>query len=335
VSPIACVDGRLEIATSPTLTVMTHTTASSRHICSRSAQRSSHAAFVWSIACASLACAARDLDERDLGNTSPPLIVSDDPAVPRERLPVVRGDGSIDPFVEGHWVGQAENLFAPSGPGGARPAYVFPSGSTEFTLDISLADPTIPSGQIVFGSGPVPEPERGIPYPPGFSPHDAFTIGSADLQLPPQEGRVYELNESILRLAGDQGDGAGALALSYAANAAYIDWCALQQPRPTGDGRFDCLSLGDPDDSTPTCSTLDENGNDARYDCNLAALCGARNVCECTEDACFPAGGASAHIWFIRDDDALLGTFSGAGFDHGNASRLVPLGSVRFQRVNP
>jgi hypothetical protein len=287
-----------------------------------------------SIACAGLGCAARDLDERDLGNTSPPLIVSDDPAVPGERLPVVRSDGWVDSFVEGHWVGRAENLFAPSAPNGERPAYVFPSGSADFTLDISLRDPTIPSGQIVFGSAPVPEPERGVPYPPGFSPNDGFNIGSADLRLPPQEGRVYALYENILRADPDRGDGAGALALSYPANDAYREWCALQQPRPTGDGRFDCLSLGGTDGSS-TCRSVDEDGNGTRYDCNLAALCGARNVCECTEEACYPSGEAWAHIWFIRDDGDLLGTFAGAVFDHGNASRALPVGTVRFRRVNP
>jgi hypothetical protein len=326
--------GRLEIARIPTLTVMKLDTESSRNIHPAPARQRLRAAFIASIACASLACAARDLDERDLGNTSPPLVVADDPAVPGERLPVVRGDGSIDPFVEGVWVGRAENLFAPSGPAGARPAYVFPSGSADFTLDISLADPTIPGGQIVFGSGAIPQPQAGVPYPPGFGAL-AASFGSPGPFLPPQEGRAYPLNEQIMRLAEDAGDGAGALALSYPSNWAYVDWCALQSPRPTGDGRYDCLRYSDPDDEQASCSHVASDGAESRFDCDLGALCGAPNVCECTESSCQVAGGAYAHIWLVRDDDDLLGTFVGAVFDHGNSGRSLPVGTVRFQRVNP
>lgn len=307
--------------------------ASSRNTRSSAAQRW-QAALLLSIADASLACAARDLDERDLGNTSPPLIVSDDPAVPGERLPVVRSDGWVDSFVEGHWVGRAENLFAPSGPNGERPAYAFPSGSPDFTLDISLADPTIPGGQIVFGSGAIPRPAPGVPYPPGFSAHGA-SFGSPEPFLPPQEGRAYPLIEQIMRVVEDRGDGAGALALSYPSNWAYAEWCALQSPRPTGDGRYDCLRYSDPDDEQATCSILGNDGAESKFDCDLGALCGARNVCECTENACQVASAAYGHLWLIREDDDLLGTFVGAVFDHGNSGRSLPVGTVRFRRVNP
>jgi hypothetical protein len=324
---------RLEMARSPTLTVMTHFTASSRNSRPRLAQRRSLELIV-SLACTSLACAANDLDERDLGNTSPPLIISDDPATPGERLPVVRADGSVDPFIEGHWVGQAEDLFAPSGPGGARPAYAFPSGSTDFTLDISLADPRFPEGQIVFGSGAIPEPERGVAYPPGVIARQQSS--SLELLLPPQEGRAYPLLEQIMRFAADRGVNAGALALSFPSNGAYVEWCALQLPRPTGDGRYDCLRFSDPGDEQATCGlSFGEDGVVSNFDCDLGALCSAPNVCECNEDACQVAEGAYSHLWLMRDDDHLLGTFVGAVFDHGNPGRPLPVASVRFQRVDP
>jgi hypothetical protein len=322
---------RLEIARSPTLTVMNHFTASSRNGTPRLAQRRSLELFV-SLACTSLACAANDLDERDLGSTAPPLIMSNDPAAPGERLPVVQSDGWVDSFVAGHWIGRAENLFAPSGANGERPAYAFPSGSTDFTLDISLADPTSPEGTIVFGSGAIPVPERGVPYPPGVI---ARQLSSLELFLPPQEGRAYPVLEQIMRFAADSGVSAGALALSYPSNGAYVEWCARQLPRPTGDGRYDCLRFSDPDDEQARCGLSYEGGVVSNFDCDLGALCSAPNVCECNADACQVAGGAYSHIWLIRDGDDLLGTFVGAVFDHGNSGRPLPVGSVRFQRVNP
>jgi hypothetical protein len=310
---------------------MTHTTASSRNSRPRLAQRRSLELIV-SLACTSLACATRDLDERDLGSTAPPLI-SNDSAEPGERLPVVQPDGWVDSFVEGHWVGRAENLFAPSGANGERPAYAFPSGSTDFTLDISLAVPTSPRGQIVFGSGAIPEPERGVAYPPGVS---ARTSGiTLEPFLPPQEGRAYALLEQIMRFAADSGVAAGALALSFPSNGAYVEWCALQLPRPTGDGRYDCLSFSTPDDEQASCAIVQENGVASKFDCDLGALCGAPNVCQCNENDCQVAEGAYSHVWLIRDGDDLLGTFVGAVFDHGNSGRPLPVGSVRFTRVNP
>lgn len=305
---------------------MTHSTASSRNGRPRLARRSS-VALVVALACTSLACAARDLDERDLGSTAPPLI-SNESAEPGERLPVTLPNGAVDPFVEGHWLGYTENLFAASGPDGARPVYRFPSGSTDFTLDIALTD-IFAEGQIVFGAAAVPTPERGVPYPPGFDAQDAFPLGSNDLQLPPQEGRAYPLMEQVLRFEDSSGDTIRALALTLATNAAYQDWCALQLPRPTGDGRFDCLRYSDADDPDAHCES------DGRFDCDLGALCGARNVCECTESGCNLAGGALGHIWLIRDGADLLGTFVGVVFDHGSHARFGPVGTVRFRRVNP
>jgi hypothetical protein len=95
----------------------------------------------------------------------------------------------------------------------------------------------------------------------------------------------------------------------YPSNWAYSEWCALQSPRPTGDGRYDCFRYSDPDDEQASCSHLGDDGAESKFDCDLGALCGARNVCECAENACQVAGGAYGHLWLIRDDDDLLGTF--------------------------
>jgi hypothetical protein len=184
----------------------------------------------------------------------------------------------------------------------------------------------------VFGSGAIPEPERGVAYPPGVI---ARQFGTLELSLPPQEGRAYPLLEQIMRFAADTGVSAGALALSYPSNGAYVEWCARQLPRPTGDGRYDCLRFSDPDDEQARCGLSYEGGVVSNFDCDLGALCSAPNVCECNADACQVAGGAYSHIWLIRDGDDLLGTFVGAVFDHGNSGRPLPVGSVRFQRVNP
>jgi hypothetical protein len=56
------------------------------------------------------------------------------------------------------------------------------------------------------------------------------------------------------------------------------------------------------------------------------------SVCACTEAGCESAGGEVNHLWLSRDGD-LLGTLVSAVFDYGNSRRLLPIGSVRFQRV--
>jgi hypothetical protein len=138
----------------------------------------------------SMACASADLDERDLGSTSPQLTLSENP-VSSDRRPVVGADGFVDPFIEGHWVGHAEDLFAAAGPDGQRPVYTFPSGSTEFTLDLELLDPRwrgparhagwrhlrlrLPRAVHARGHHPLParEPLSGTPVPTPKRPSPA------------------------------------------------------------------------------------------------------------------------------------------------------------------
>jgi hypothetical protein len=285
----------------------------------------------------SMACARADLDERDLGSTFAQS--SADPPE-ADRTPLVGPDGDVYPVIEGRWIGHAEDLFAPAGPDGERPIYTFPSGSTEFALDLwfdrgirhgsQFFDQNwVPFGQLVFGAGTVPEPLPGVVYPPGFV-RPAGPSNASDVQLAPLEGLAYSLEESVLRVSQGVGVAEGTLALGYNASAAYEAWCSLQTPRPLGDGRFDCLALSEnTDPNAPLCSAGEE-----RYECALADLCDARNICSCTETECH-GSGELIDLWLIRDRSDLLGTLVGAVFDYGIPGRYMPVGTIRFQRVSP
>jgi hypothetical protein len=284
---------------------------------------------------AAVACGGSELEQRDLGNTSV-LDKGTEHSDPNERIPVILADGWIDTFVEGHWVGQAEDLFSPAGPSGERPTYTFPSGSTQISLDLSLSDPTFPTGQITFGEGAVPKPAAGVPYPPGFDAQlagDAAGLGGVDLPLPPLEGFSYGVLESIWRLSDDKsGVAAGALAVGYAANASYADWCALQPSEPNGTS-FDCISPS-PLGKDAAC-TRNGPDTDLHFDCRLGSLCEARNVCTCVERGCQAAAASIVQLWLMRSGENLIGSFVGAVFDYGGGGRFLPVGNVRFQREEP
>lgn len=311
---------------------MTYSPHSSR--CSTQPSPWRRSAVFLAISGAMLACSG-DLDERDLGNTESELAAADAVSTSTHRMPIVGAEGSVDPFIEGEWLGHAEDLFSPAG-AGERPVYTFPSGSTSFRLTIGLADPTAPTAVMVFGSGPVPEAQPGVPYPPGFDAERAMPLdGSIELQLAPQEGRIYPMSESIIRQGGDSGVAAGVLAFSYISNQTYWDWCQLQPPRALGNGQFNCATASDPSDSSARCATEAEDGTVTKFDCDLLYLCDARNICECNETECHGAPAASHHLWLIREGDDLVGTWVGAVFDYGDPARFLPVGSVRFERVNP
>jgi len=254
------------------------------------------------IGSASLACANDPLDQRDLGNTSGLLTSEPEP----DRTPLVGADGEIDRFIEGRWLGHAENPFAASTVDGERPVYAFPSGSTDITLELSLETGLL-EGQLVFGSGSVPAPETGVAYPPGFDPQRA--LGESELQLPPVEGFVNLVDQSTIHFP--DGIGGDIPAASYDSNAAYDDWCRLQPPVPTDDGRFECRS----DDS------------------DVQELCNASNLCTCTETEC-RAGESITDLWIVRDGDGLLVVPDRLYLDYGVLiGRTRPAGSVRFERV--
>lgn len=279
----------------------------------------------------SLGCGGEELEQRDLGNTGSELEAAGGAGA--DRTPVVVA-GAVDPFIEGQWVGHAEDPFAASGPNGERPSYTFPSGSSQILLDIFVGDGYLPGGQITFGAGPAPAPRPGVAYPPGFAAQVRPEVtGTLEIQLPPVEGFSYPLQEHISRSTSDVGTAAGVLSLGYAPNAAYERWCALQPPRQTGEDTFDCVTVLDPSDPAALCASEFADGSVERFDCNLYNMCLAENVCHCTETECTLARVPANDLWLTRDGDDLLVTFVGAVFDYGSDARYLPVGMARFQRV--
>jgi hypothetical protein len=295
-------------------------------------------ACVAALACVSLAtvaCSGQELEQQNLGST----FVGQSSAGagdPNERSSLIRDDGFINAFIAGHWVGEAEDLFSPAGPDGQRPSYVFPSGSSQITLDLWLPDGTNPEGQIVFGAGEVPAPAPGVVYPPGLGAHldGIFTLLDPDLRLPPIEGFTYPLSEAVLRTTADEGAAAGTLAMGYAPNAGYADWCALQPANNRG-GVYDCLTPSAPDDPNARCSRSYLSGATEHYDCRLGALCSNRDVCSCTQDGCVEASVSAVQLWLVRSGDDIVGTLVDAVFAYPRGARFMPIGSIRFQRGVP
>jgi hypothetical protein len=264
----------------------------------------------------SLGCSGEALEQRDLGNTGTELEAGDPGA---DRQPVILAEAAVDPFIEGRWVGHAEDPFAPSGPDGERRLYTFPSGSTEITLELFAG--SSPGGQITFGSGPVPVPQSGVGYPARFA--------GWGVQLPPVEGFSYPLQEHILRTTGDEGTAAGVLSLEYVPNAAYESWCPLQTPRDTHEGTFDCVGVIEPDEPAEQCGPDDDV-----FECNLYNLCLTRNLCTCNEAKCWLAPVSPHGLWLTRDGEELLVSFVGAVFDYGTPGRYMPVGLARFERMS-
>ncbi len=259
------------------------------------------------------ACGGNELEQRDLGDTGTGSAFD-----PSERSSVVTSDGKLDSFVEGHWVGRAEDMFRPADAEGQRPAYVFPSGSTEITLDLSMEEPTFQQlgGQIVFGQGPVPEPAPGAVYPAGLQSGISGDLSAA----PPLEGFAYR----VLGYAVPD----GVLWISYTPAESYRDWCPLQPSRFV-DGRYTCVTLS-PDPSAG-CNG-EEMKHRVHYDCRLDWLCQA---CTCTDTGCTVAfGGPPAQLFLSRSGEDLIGSLVRAVFDYGS-TQYLPVGNVRFQRRDP
>lgn len=270
---------------------------------------------------AAVACGGSELEHKDLGNTT----ASFDPS---DRTPLVTSDSVLDPFVAGHWVGRAEDLFSPPGPDGARLPYTFPSGSQQITLDLSLTgamqtSAAQPTGHITFGEGIVPEPAAGVVYPPGIHPSTPASLTAA----PPIEGFTYTVDSP-----GAFSSDAGALSIIYYAGEAYTDWCPLQ-PSNYEFGKYDCITPG-PEPSTlpPTgwCAEQDPT-TFIHYDCRFRWLCQA---CSCSAAGCQVTYGYGdgIELLLMRSGADLLGTFVSALFDYGSGTEYLPVGNVRFQR---
>lgn len=270
------------------------------------------AGLVW-LAGIATACGGSELEQRDLGDTGTGSVFD-----PSERSPLATSDGKLDSFVEGHWVGQAEDMFRQPDAQGQRPAYVFPSGSTEIMLDLSMEKPTFQQlgGQIIFGQGPVPEPAAGVVYPAGLQNGIAGDLSAA----PPLEGFAYRV------LGYPVPD--GVLWISYTPTESYRDWCPLQPSRWVED-RYSCVTLSE--DPSAGCNG-EEMKHRVHYDCRLEWLCQA---CTCTQAGCTVSYAApSVELFLSRSGDDLIGSLVRAVFDYGS-TQYLPVGNVRFQRREP
>ena len=285
----------------------------------RSTQRlraSNHHLIISAALLALPACNADGLTERNLGDTSA-LLTGEDP-VASERVPVIDGV-SIDPFIAGTWLGSAIDPFGSPGSDGSLPSYVFPSGSSDITLELALPtedseETSFPVGTLTFGAGPAPEPLAGVAFPPGHDYYGpAFTafVGVGPV-FAPAEGFPYPVRRGLFPIDGDFT--AGLLPISYDQNAPFVNWCPLQPSVPTQSGDFNCgggsrgFSGGLPPNPEP-CAYTDEDGTEDAVDCDLATLCSGDatrgDVCECSESGCearpglasFPRAASACEPW--------------------------------------
>ena len=294
------------------------------------------------------------LDDRSLGLAQP-----DELTEPTEPF----GLSPLD-FV-GRWVGVAEE---PLALGGVRETYVFPSGSSQFSLELvarEVETGAVVDGTITFGNGAPPpplDPALGHPSDVDYGQLDYFrrsAVGAAhyDGPLPPYEGYPYSLRETLdtdAREYDDQNNpifADGLLPLHFNTTELVAPWCELQTPQPSLAGQeFSCVkgntsTVGAAGECLVSFSALTPELEAAvlargvslgaeQVDCNKYFLC-ASEICACNDRGCYyngfrpqPEGG----LLLRRDGDTLIGVFSDAAFL--NARQLpVPLGSVRFTRV--
>jgi hypothetical protein len=151
----------------------------------------------------------------------------------------------------GRWIGEAsEPLAFGAAAQPTAPGYVFPSGSSQFLLEIApLPDATDPAqlgGTITFGAGAPPpaatDGTRG--YPEGFNYDEYLSyadptggIRNYDDGMPPFEGFAYEVEASSF----DAGVPDGVLRLMYDPRSYLASWCDLQAPHLQPDGTFAAL----------------------------------------------------------------------------------------------
>jgi hypothetical protein len=155
------------------------------------------------------------------------------------------------------------------------------------------------------------------------------------------EGFTYHLSESVWRLAGASGkrNSYSAIALGYAEDEAFGEWCTLQPSLPLGQGYFSCVGAtgvggGDPAAGVPCDVTL-VDGSHQDMDCNLVELCSSL-ACSCDEDGCFARNQGGSHdLWLAREGDQLIGYLSGAVFEYGEVGHFMPIGAIRFAREEP
>lgn len=294
------------------------------------------------------------LDDRTLE-----LVPPTEPNAPAEPFGVPRAE-----FV-GRWVGVAEDPLAFGGP---RDAYVFPSGSAEFHLEIAPPDDprdNLLHGTLVFGAGaPLPplDPELGPPIDVAYAQlayldRDAVTASDYRGPLPPLEGHPYLIQSTVQRTAFDVDEDGnplvmdGVLELEFDTTGFIAPWCALQEPRfALGPEPYSCVkgnTAGTSDTGecyvgfaalTPELEAevlaSGETLSTETVDCNKYFLCASR-VCVCDEDSCYFDvfnRRSLGRLTLRREGDTLSGAFSNVAFF--NERQLpVPLGTLRFTRI--
>jgi hypothetical protein len=296
------------------------------------ARRAMVAAVVlgWSSGCGWLDhVPVEDLGSTDDGLSAPP---SSDP-IPEKEFPE-----QIDPGFEGHWVGYVEDPFR-TGTDGQPTRAVFPSGSTEVTLDYRFEGEFFtPVATLIFGAAPAPAPVRGEAYPAGVNHYFSFLsgFGSYPFEAPIVEGFEYPLTELDPRYSGS--DPGNASLLRFVQLAAFAEWCAVQEGLPQGDGDFECLgaaglSGGDPLLGDP-CIVSHADGTEDEVDCNFASMC-LSDLCACSAGGCvFGREQTLSEVFLERQGDQIIGTISGATLDSGRPGWYSPMGTLRLQRVS-
>jgi hypothetical protein len=270
----------------------------------------------------------------DLGNTGRGLGLRAPEAIPEKEFLE-----QIDPGFGGHWVGYVEDPFQRDELGQPVPA-VFPSGSTEVTLDYRFdGERFTPSATLVFGAGPAPVPERGVAYPPGINHYytGLRTARGYSFRAPVVEGFEYELTEQDPSLEGH--DPGSASLLTFVELAAFQQWCGLQVPQPISADRFGCLGAsgfggGDPLGGVP-CTAFSADGTEQPVDCNFAVMCIASDLCRCTAENCyFDQFLKLSDVFLERQGDQIVGTVSGATLDSGRPGWYTPMGTLRLSRID-
>jgi hypothetical protein len=192
-----------------------------------------------------LLAACQEAEPRDLGFTHGAQNLASDVTEPFYS--------SGDSFV-GRWIGRAQEPLALTDDG-QTPVYHFPSGSSQFALDIvsdtdQFGNHTL-VGHLTFGAGaPLPPPtDPDVGYPVGFNYQKALSYapnglaGNPEYELFPFEGFDYEFTLEHVRSDGETVDVPdGVLDLSYTVNEPLDAWCQLQTPYPDDSGSsYNCV----------------------------------------------------------------------------------------------
>jgi hypothetical protein len=190
----------------------------------------------------------------------------------------------------------------------------FPDGSNTLTMTIEFGPGGQVTGSILLGNGAIlaPPTDPNIGYPPG-------STGLVSLV----EGFPYAIQNAALE--------ASHLALQFAENEVWTQWCALQTSYPfcpygpsCDAGMYDCLAP--PVGSASSfglgpngCGYFFPDGSLSAIDCGKAMLCGggAEGVCQCSVTGCqVRSPGEFAFLDLVLSDAKANGALSGRFGDY-------------------